>query len=48
MICFAAWGGGSYSWSSAHTVTPLVVGFVTLAAFVLYGEFSNKVNLVLD
>lgn len=34
-----AWGGSSYAWSSGHVVACLVVGFVALIAFVLYGTF---------
>lgn len=35
-----AWGGSSYAWSSGHIVGVLVVGFVSLVAFALYGTFS--------
>ncbi|EED20904.1 siderophore iron transporter, putative [Talaromyces stipitatus ATCC 10500] len=31
-----SWGGASYTWSSGHVVGVLVVGFVSLAAFVFY------------
>lgn len=36
-VCVQAWGGTSYTWNSSHVVTVLVVGFVALMAFVLYG-----------
>lgn len=33
-----SWGSGSYPWSSAHVITTIVVGGVSLVAFVLYGK----------
>ena len=32
-----AWGSGTYPWKSAHVIATIVVGAVTLIAFVLYG-----------
>jgi hypothetical protein len=34
-----AWGGLVYSWTSARVLAPLIIGFVTIVAFVLYGKF---------
>ncbi|KAE8146978.1 siderophore iron transporter [Aspergillus avenaceus] len=34
-----SWGGTSYAWSSSHVVAVLVIGFVSLIAFVLYEIF---------
>lgn len=34
-----AWGGSSYAWNSGRVVACLVVGFVVLIAFALYGAF---------
>lgn len=34
-----AWGSGTYPWGSAHVIATIVVGFVSLVAFVLYGTF---------
>jgi len=33
-----AWGGSAYPWHSAHVIAALVVGFVALIAFAIYGE----------
>jgi len=33
-----AWGGSAYPWHSAHVISTLVVGFVALIAFAIYGE----------
>lgn len=33
----SAWGGSSYAWHSAHVIAVLVIGFVCLLAFALYG-----------
>ena len=33
-----SWGGGLYAWGSSHVIATLVVGIVTLIAFVLYGK----------
>jgi MFS family permease len=30
------WAQGTYAWASAHVIAPLIVGVVTLVAFVLY------------
>lgn len=32
-----SWGGNLYPWGSAHVIAALVVGIVTLIAFVFYG-----------
>ena len=32
-----SWGGDSYPWKSAHVIVTIVVGFVLLVFFVLYG-----------
>ncbi|KAJ5543894.1 hypothetical protein N7494_005173 [Penicillium frequentans] len=33
---FVTWGGSSYPWSSSHVIAVLVVGFVSLIAFIAY------------
>jgi hypothetical protein len=33
-----AWGGSAYPWHSAHVISTLVVGFVALIAFAIYGK----------
>ncbi|KAL1986822.1 hypothetical protein VTN96DRAFT_5475 [Rasamsonia emersonii] len=35
------WGGNSYPWDSSHVIATLVVGFVSLVAFVLYEVFAH-------
>lgn len=40
------WGGGEYSWSSAHVVASLVIGFVVSVAFVLWQWKGTSVPLV--
>ena len=32
------WGGGAYAWDSSRVIAGLVVGFVCLAAFCVYGK----------
>lgn len=32
------WTGGSYAWSDAHVIAPLVIGFVLLIFFAFYGR----------
>lgn len=32
------WGGGTYPWADPHVVAPLVVGFVLVIVFGLYGK----------
>lgn len=32
-----SWGGTMYSWSSAHVIATIVIGFFTFVAFVYYG-----------
>ena len=34
-----SWGSGQYPWKSTHVIATIVVGFVALVAFVLYGKF---------
>lgn len=41
MLLALNWSGGTYKWNDAHVITPLVVGFVCLIVFGLYGEFST-------
>ena len=36
-----SWGGNLYAWGSAHVIATLVVGIVTLIAFVLYGKHGT-------
>lgn len=31
-----SWGGSYYAWKSVHVITTVVIGFLTLVAFVLY------------
>lgn len=38
-----SWGGGLYPWNSAHVIATIVVGIVTLIAFVLYGEHTLNI-----
>lgn len=37
-LMMTVWGGNSYPWDSSHVIATLVVGFVSLVAFVLYGR----------
>jgi hypothetical protein len=39
-----AWGGSAYPWHSSHVVSTLVVGFVALIVFVIYGELPLRPN----
>lgn len=34
-----SWGGGVYSWKSAHVLATLIPGFFVLIAFILYGQY---------
>lgn len=36
-----SWGGQTYPWASAHVVSTIVVGGITLIAFALYGKFLS-------
>jgi len=36
-----SWGGSYYPWKSAHVITTIVVGFLSLVAFVLYEIFAG-------
>lgn len=36
-----SWGGTSFPWKSAGTIAPIVVGFCTLVAFVLYENYAK-------
>ena len=39
MILLAlTWGGGNYAWNSAAVVASLVLGFLLIIAFGLYGQ----------
>ena len=35
-----SWGGSYYPWKSAHVIATIVVGFLSLVAFVLYEIFA--------
>ncbi len=37
-VNLTAWGGSAYPWHSGHVISSLVVGFIALIAFVIYGE----------
>lgn len=34
-----SWGGSYYPWKSAHAIATIVIGFLTLVAFILYESF---------
>lgn len=36
-----SWGGSYYPWKSAHVIATIVVGFLSLVAFVLYETFAS-------
>lgn len=36
-----SWGGGLYPWKSANVIATIVVGFITLVAFVCYEAFRD-------
>lgn len=36
-----SWGGTVYPWGSGHVVATIVVGFIALAVFVLYGMLTE-------
>lgn len=36
------WGGSSYPWNSARVIATIVVGFLTVIAFVFYGELDES------
>ncbi|KAK5689220.1 hypothetical protein LTR17_026422 [Elasticomyces elasticus] len=36
-----SWGGTSYPWDSAHVIATIVVGFLTLVAFVLWDAYGH-------
>lgn len=38
VIVALTWAGISYSWSSVHVLVPLILGFVGLAAFLVYED----------
>ncbi|KAH9240767.1 hypothetical protein K456DRAFT_1881904 [Colletotrichum gloeosporioides 23] len=40
------WGGGEYSWNSAHVIATIVVGFVVCVAFVMWQGKGAKFPLV--
>ncbi|KAJ0383636.1 hypothetical protein COL922a_010091 [Colletotrichum nupharicola] len=40
------WGGGEYSWNSAHVIATIVVGFVVCVAFVMWQLKGAKFPLV--
>ncbi|KAF5523079.1 Efflux pump dotC [Colletotrichum aenigma] len=40
------WGGGEYSWNSAHVIATIVVGFVVCVAFVMWQWKGAKFPLV--
>jgi hypothetical protein len=35
-----SWGGALYPWKSAHVIATIIVGFLSLVAFVLYEIFA--------
>ena len=41
IILATAWGGSSYSWSSAHVVAPLTIGAVLFVIFPVYEYFME-------
>lgn len=41
MLLALNWAGGTYAWSDAHVVAPLVVGIVLCICFGLYGMASR-------
>ena len=47
LVLGLSWGGGLYPWSSASVIAPLVVGFVTLVAFAIYGRLYPFIKQVL-
>jgi MFS family permease len=40
-ICGVAWGGTLHPWTSAATIAPIVVGFLTLVVLGFYERYSN-------
>lgn len=40
------WAGSQYAWNSAHVIVPLVLGIVTLAAFVLWEGVGHPLPLI--
>ncbi|KAK3116460.1 hypothetical protein LTR53_003186 [Teratosphaeriaceae sp. CCFEE 6253] len=36
-----SWGGTAYPWASAHVIATIVVGFLTLVAFVLWDAYGH-------
>ena len=39
-----SWGGQKYSWTSAETLCPIIIGIATIAAFVVYGKPLSCIN----
>ena len=37
-----SWGGVAYPWKSAHVIATVVVGFLTLVAFVLWDAYGHR------
>lgn len=37
-----SWGGQLYAWKSPHVISTIVIGFLALAAFVLYDLYAHK------
>ena len=44
MVNITAWGGSAFPWHSAHVISALVVGFVALIAFVIYGKQTTCIG----
>lgn len=40
------WGGGEYSWNSAHVIATLLIGFVVCVGFVLWQWKGPRYPLV--
>jgi MFS family permease len=47
MLLALNWAGGAYHWSDAHVCATLVVGFVLVLAFCIYGKLVLDVSKVL-
>ncbi|OJJ42583.1 hypothetical protein ASPZODRAFT_155246 [Penicilliopsis zonata CBS 506.65] len=37
-----SWAGGQYAWSSPHTIVPLILGLLALAAFMVIERYAAK------
>ena len=43
LVLGLSWGGGLYPWKSPSVIAPLVIGFVTLGVFAVYGMWPLEV-----